>query len=386
MKNTHRVFFALLFLIAAPNQAFAQTKTVDGASLPRLNLSSPAEHGGLNNYAFSPDGKKLAGASWVVRSRSNDGSPEVVAGGEVFLWDTRKGGITKALGSHDENPQWLRFTGDGKILGSYSDDDYTLKLWKGTAKKPKTVMELGGPCGLNSPPRMSANGETFVHLVHRKLPIGENGLLAGHTLVGWDLKKKKQAWSISTEGSMASITARYGASPDGEKVIVYIKHVEWREENGRGRGANGESYHALLNAKTGEELWRVDGKSDKKLALGAQVLFSPDGSEVIVAGNLGLYRYDASNGQPIGEKIAVKEDDSLREVFFNEEGDRILVTRFFGKQVDVYAFPSGEHELAIKFEDSAKFTKACPSGDLKKIAGRLDFDPVVLDLSKALKK
>lgn len=385
MKNIYRVFFALLFFVA-PATALSQAKTVDGTSLPRLDLSEPAEHGGLSNYAFSPDGKKLAGASWTVRSRSNGGPPEVVAGGEVFLWDTRKGGIAKALGAHEENPQWLRFTGDGKILGSYSDDDYTLKLWKGTAKKPKTVIGLGGPCGLNSPPRMSANGETFVHLVHRKLPIGENGLLAGHTLVGWDLKKKKQAWSISTEGSMASITARYGASPDGEKVIVYIKHVEWREENGRGRGANGESYHALLNAKTGEELWRVDGKSDKKLALGAQVLFSPDGSEVIVAGNLGLYRYDASNGQPIGEKIAVKEEDSLREVFFSEDGDRILVTRFFGKQVDVYAFPSGEHELAIKFEDSAKFTKACPTGDLRKIAGRLDFDPVVLDLSKALKK
>jgi hypothetical protein len=51
-----------------------------------------------------------------------------------------------------------------------------------------------------------------------------------------------------------------------------------------------------------------------------------------------------------------------------------------------YAFPSGEHELAIKFEDSAKFTKACPTGDLRKIAGRLDFDSVVLDPSKALKK
>ena len=67
MKNIHRVFFALLFFVA-PVSALPQAKIVEGASLPRLDLSRPAEHGGLNNYAFSPDGKKLAGASWIIRS------------------------------------------------------------------------------------------------------------------------------------------------------------------------------------------------------------------------------------------------------------------------------------------------------------------------------
>ena len=233
---------------------------------------------------------------------------------------------------------------------------------------------------------MSANGETLVHLVHRKLPIGERGLLTGHTLTGWDLKKKRQSWSISAEGPMGELSAKYGVSPDGDKVAVYIRHVEWREENGRGRGTNGETYHAVLNAKTGEELWRVDGGNAVRTAPGKQVLFSPDGTEVLTAGNTWIHRYDAATGEPLGEKIGVKQEDSLREVFFSEDGDRLLVTRFFGKQLDVYAFPSGEHELAVMFDDSAKFTHACPTGDLKKVAGRVGFDAVVLDLSKALKK
>ena len=376
----------LSLLIATPTQVFAQTKTVDGASLPRLSLSKPAEHGGVYNHAFTPDGKKLAALTWIVRGASNGGAKEKLAGGEIFLLDTRKGSISRVLGSHDQNPIWLRFTEDGKTLGSYSDDDHTLKLWKTTGKKPKAVIDLGGPCGLNSSPRMSANGETLVHLVHRKLPIGERGLLTGHTLTGWDLKKKRQSWSISAEGPMGELSAKYGVSPDGDKVAVYIRHVEWREENGRGRGTNGETYHAVLNAKTGEELWRVDGGNAVRTAPGKQVLFSPDGTEVLTAGNTWIHRYDAATGEPLGEKIGVKQEDSLREVFFSEDGDRLLVTRFFGKQLDVYAFPSGEHELAVMFDDSAKFTHACPTGDLKKVAGRVGFDAVVLDLSKALKK
>ena len=386
MKNIYRVFFALLFF-AAPARALSQAKTVDGTSLPRLELSEPGEHGGLNNYAFSPDGKKLAGASGIVwHSRSKDGSLEAIAGGEIFLWDERKGRVTKVLGSHEESPQWLRFTGDGKILGSYSDDDHTLKLWKGTGRKPKAVLDLGGPCGQNSPPVMSASGNTFVHLVHRTLPIGEKGLLVGETLGGWDLEKKKQSWSISVEGAMEELSAKYGVSPDGEKVAVYIRRVEWREEGGRGKGSTGERYHAVLNAKTGEELWRVDGGPSVRPAAGTQVLFTPDGAELVTAGNAWIYRYDASTGEPLGEKIGVKQGDSLREVFFSEDGDRILVTRFLGKQIDVYAWPSGEHEISVRFGGFENFKNACPTGDLKKVAGQLGFEPVVLDLSALLKK
>jgi hypothetical protein len=389
MNDIHKAPFAFLFL-AVPVSALAQTKTVDGASLPRLDLSKPAQHGGLYNYAFSLDGKKLAGASWIVRSSSKKGSSKTSAGGEVFLWETRKGGLSKILGSHDAHPNWLRFTGDGKMIASYSDGDHTLKLWKTTSKKPKAVIKLGGPCGLNSPPRMSVNGETFVHLVHRKLPIGEDGLEAGHELTCWDLKKKKRAWSISAEGPMGALSAEYGVSPDGEKVAVFLRHIEWTEEGGRGKGKNGETYHALFDAKTGKEVWRVDFEDRRALSRrpfpGKHVMFTPNGEEVLSVGSSWIRRYSTATGEPIGEKIDLKSKKSIHNVFFNEEGDRILVVRFLGGGLDYYAFPSGKHELSVRFEFPAKFADAAPSGDLRKVAGRARFDPVVLDLSKALKK
>jgi len=394
MNDMHKAFFALLFFVAP---AFAQAKTVDGASLPRLDLSKPAQYGGLYKYAFSPDGKKLAGASWIVKSSSNNGSSESSAGGEVYLWDPRKGGLTKTLGSHDANPHWLRFTGDGKTIASYSDDDHTLKLWKTTGKKPKAVIELGGPCGLNSPPRMSANGETFVHLVHRKLPIGEDGLEAGHELTCWDLKKKKRAWSIAAEGPMEELDAEYGVSPDGKKVAAFLRHIEWREEEGRGKGDHGETYHALFDAKTGEEVWRVDFEDRRALSKrpfpGKHVMFTPNGEEVLSVGSSWIRRYSTATGEPIGEKVDLKLENaksagtaSIDNVFFNEEGDQILVERGFGGGLDYYAFPSGKHELSVRFEFPAKFADVAPSGDLRKVAGRARFDPVVLDLTKALGK
>ena len=393
MKTT----LGLFLLFAAPAPVLAQAKTIDGASLPRLSLSMPAEYGGLYNYAVSPDGKKLAGASWIARVSSNDGSPESSAGGEIFLWDPRKGAITKTLGTHAENPIWLRFTDDGKTLASYSDKDHTLKLWKMTGKKPKAVIELAGPCGLNSPPRMSANGDTFVHLIHRELPIGEDGLEAGHELSCWDLKKKKRAWSIAAEGPMGALDAKYGVAPDGEKVAVFLRHVEWREEEGRGKGEYGETYHALFDAKTGEEVWRVDFEDRRALSKrpfpGEHVMFTPNGEEVLSVGTSWIRRYSTATGEPIGEKVDLKPEKaksagtgSIDNVFFNEEGDQILVERGFGGGLDYYAFPSGKHELSVRFEFPAKFADAAPSGDLKKVAGRARFDPVVLDLTKALKK
>ena len=100
-----------------------------------------------------------------------------------------------------------------------------------------------------------------------------------------------------------------------------------------------------------------------------------------------------STGEPIGEKVDLKPEKaksagtgSIDNVFFNEEGDQILVERGFGGGLDYYAFPSGKHELSVRFEFPAKFADAAPSGDLKKVAGRARFDPVVLDLTKALKK
>jgi len=386
MKTT----LGLFLLFAAPAPVLAQAKTIDGASLPRLSLSMPAEYGGLYRYAVSPDGKKVAGASWIVRGSSNDGSPESSAGGEVFLWDPRKGAITKTLGTHAENPIWLRFTDDGKTLASYSDKDHTLKLWKMTGKKPKAVIELAGPCGLNDLPRMSANGETFVHLVHRELPIGEDGLEDGHVLACWDLKKKRRAWSITAEGPMEALGVKYGISPDGEKVAVFLEHIEWREEKGRGRGTYGETYHALLDAKTGEELWRVDFEDRRALSKRPfpreHVMFTPNGKEVLSVGGSWIRRYSTATGEPLGEKIDLKAEKSIDNVFFNEGGDRILVDRFFGGRLDYYAFPSGEHELSVKFERPAKFDDAAPNGDLRRVAGRAGFDPVVLDLSKVLGK
>lgn len=378
---------ALITLIASAAPVLAQAKTVQAAALPRQDLAEPANHGGVYNYAFTPDGKQLAGASWVGGSSSN-GSARVTFGGEVFLWDQRKGKLARTLGAHDESPIWLKFSDDGKTLASYSDKDHTLKLWKPKGRKPRAVIELGGRCTLNHRPAMSANAGVFLHISHRTLPIGEDGVEAGHSLTCWDLEDEELSWSITAEGESEGLDAVFAASPDGAKVAVFVRKVNWSLENGQKRGRFGDIYQAILDAKTGEELFRIDivERAERMVRPfpSKYMGFTPDGEEVLCAGGTWLRRFSSATGELIGEEINLKSEESVHRVFLSEEGDRILVERFFGRQLDYYAFPSGEHQVSVLFESGTSFKGSAPTGDLTRIAGLMDFDSVILDLSEVL--
>ena len=104
---------------------------------------------------------------------------------------------------------------------------------------------------------------------------------------------------------------------------MFLRLIRWREEKGQGRGARGETYHALLDASTGEELWRVDLEDRKALNgrpfPGTSVMFTPNGEEVLSVGSSWIRRYSAATGEPIGEKIDLESEDSVRNVFFNED-------------------------------------------------------------------
>ena len=88
---------------------------------------------------------------------------------------------------------------------------------------------------------------------------------------------------------MESLGVEYGISPDGEKVAVFLRHIEWREEEGRGRGEYGETYHALLNAKTGETIWGPERtaqgtvSSSLVLAEGKLFILNENGVTTVVA-------------------------------------------------------------------------------------------------------
>ena len=382
--NTFLTTLLVPFLSAA---AHCQEKQLDGPSLPRVKLETPEEHGGLNLFTFSPDGSILAGATGVGTVTSS--GKTTTFGGDVLLWNPSSGSITQTFGRHDSTPSVLSFTNDGKHILSYSSEDHVAKLWRVSDGSLTTELKLGGPGSSKQKPVMSPDGRFLVHLVQRHLDLGSsNGLDASFLLETWDIQTKKLLWKKTVDDPNGQLDARIGISPDSKTVAVSVKEVIWKENGPSVTGQTAEKYHALLNLETGENIWRVDieTRDRSRPHPEAQILFTPDGAEILMVGRNDIRRYSTANGEKIGDPINLKDDKSVSQVYFDPNGKQFLVTRFFDRQVDVHAFPSGETLFLVNFGFPASLNDASPDQDLRKIAGQLKFDPVVIDLASGFKK
>ncbi len=368
------VFWTVSLLSPAVGQ-----QVIDAASVPKLALDKPTNHGGLHVYAVSEDGKKVAGGSWV--GGMTFGGKSKVLGGEVFLWDRKKGRITKVLGKHDKSPTWLEFSADGKTLVSYSEDDYTIKVWKTSKSKPLAVIKTGGPCSAFDLPVLSRDGKTLVHLSRRTLSE-EAGLKAPYRLEVWDLAKKQLRWKIEADAKMDGLDSEYAISPDSKRVMVSIQKVSWTVKDGMGTGAHGASYQAMFDLMTGKEIWRVDleENDEKRPHPDGLMRFTPDGKEVVAVDWSRLDRYDASTGKHLAT-VELDRENSIEDLIFDRSGKRFLVVRMMSQDMEWYSFPKCELEYRTNFD----LKGVAASGDLTRVAGLQRFEPVLLDLSKALK-
>lgn len=382
MTATRTCLTALLALTLTL-EVHCQETALDGTTLPRIKLESPDNHGGLNLFLFSPDGSVLAGASGVGTMTMNGKSSTF--GGDVLLWDPVSGSIARTLGAHDTTPKMLAFTADGTRLLSYSREDHVARMWNVGDGTLVTELKLSGPGSSKQPPVMSPDGRFLIHLAERHLDIGTgDGLDASYLLEAWDIQEKKQLWKETIEDPDGQLDARFAVSPDGRSVAISARSIAWKEDGESLSGRHLGKYHALLDIRTGKPVWRIDvdrttrGRQSEEL-----VLFTPDGSEILMAGWDKIQRYATTDGSPIGEPIDLEDEDSINQVHFNKDGSQFLVVRFFDRQIDVHAFPSGKEIFRAGFAFPAALHDGSSSPDLKRIAGQLQFDPVIIDLSSA---
>jgi WD40 repeat protein len=318
------------------------------------NLDGHTGSVGTNGLAFSPDGKRLASASYdntarvwdwqqgkslfTLEGHQNDVyavafSPngKILATAshdqQIILWDAETGHLLRSLQGHKNIVFGLAFNQDGNQLLSASRDN-TLRLWNVASGITLHVYQ-GHQAGLWSV--AIQDGKIYT--------AADDG-----TIRRWSLTTPEQ-WFWQLDGSPQSTAL----SPDGKLLAVGMKEgnlLIYRLTNGeqlsiqKDAHANGITRIAFngdgsLLATAGlddkAKLWQVqtdgkqltllhtlEGHTDAVLA----VAFSPDGRQLATAsydGKIGLFEVATGKG-----RLFSAHQGYVESVNFNPQGNRLL--------------------------------------------------------------
>jgi WD40 repeat protein len=200
------------------------------------------------SVAFSPDGRRLAGAAWS-------------SGLAVKVWDVATGQEVMTLQGHPDPVASVAFSPDGRRLASAGQGG-TVKVWDLEAgQEVLTFNARSGP---------------MYGLAYS--PDGRCLAIAGHKMAKvWDAGTGRE--TLGFKGHTSPVTA-VAFSPDG-------RHLASADASGTVK---------VWDAATGRETVPIKGHT----AWVNSVTFSPDGRRLATAGNDGTARvWDAATGQEV---------------------------------------------------------------------------------------
>jgi WD40 repeat protein len=232
---------------------------IDLSNNKKIVLNSPTNHGGFFSFAFSPNGKFVAGGTGAIKDVD---SGKVVGGGETVLWDASSGQLVRTLGSHGEGVTWVAFSEDGATLASASEDNRLIKLWSLPGGQLQQSRTLPITAGEVTNLILGSNSSNIV--IVAKKPTQE-GTPSEYETLAWDARTGNVKWKLP--GSNSSMVA---LSPDGSTLAAYIIIFKDRKLFSK--------EILICNAQTGQVVSKIDpGRDNPRNALA----FIPDGKTLV---------------------------------------------------------------------------------------------------------